>query len=110
MAVEYSNTDILLFNDSERKSARILVETKSLWTGSSKSRRQANNYLQNPKKYEILKDIEWVLLTDGIVYWLYKRDNMEVPFAYMSLKRNLLHNPAYPNCGGALDLIKNLIP
>jgi len=108
VSVEYSHMDILLFNDHERKEPRILVETKSLFSGSHYAHEQAKNYLIT--KAKVLEGVRKVIITDGLTYWLYMADSMDSPHAYFSLRTFKTLNPAYPEVKGALEFIENLLP
>ena len=108
MAVEYDKMDILLFGDAGRKYPKILIETKSMWSGSANGLTQAINYLKT--KEAKLRGLEKVIITDGLTYWLYNSNNMTIPIAYMSIKKRKKINPAYPHVGGFLDFIREIIP
>lgn len=108
MSVEYGNLDIVLFSDASRTEAKIFIETKSLWTGSVKGLQQAKGYLVS--KPELLRNIEKVIITDGLVYWLFNAGEMDNPIAYMNLGRRRSKNPAYPEVGGLMAFIKSILP
>jgi hypothetical protein len=105
MTIEKDQIDMLLFEDEERELPKVLIETKALWTGSSLAIRQAENYLLSK---EYLSSIEKVLVTDGIVYWLYKRNNLLTPYACLNLYTLKEKNSAYPEVRGAIDFLKEL--
>ncbi len=100
MAIEWNKVDILLFKDVARQAPYILVETKSMWTGSNNARVQALGYLNNK---EGLEKVDRFIITDGLHYWLYDKNNPERPKAYMSFIKRQRKNPAYPKSGGILD-------
>jgi len=100
MAIEWNKVDILLFKDVTRQSPYILVETKSMWTGSNNARAQALGYLNKKKG---LEKVNHFIITDGLHYWLHDKNNPERPKAYMSFIKRQRKNPAYPKSGGILD-------
>lgn len=108
ISVETNSIDILLYSDNQRKNPKILIETKSLFSGSKYSIRQAQNYVQT--KHKMLKGLKTVIVTDGIVYWMFNPEEMPKPYAYMNIKEFISINPAYPAVRGVLDFIENIIP
>lgn len=108
MAVEFNHLDIALFPDSNRDFPEIIIETKSMWTGSVYGINQVKRYLDEKRK--LLKKVKSIIITDGLTYWLYKIDNLEVPYAYMSLRTKRMTNPAFPQVKGMVDFIKSIIP
>ncbi len=108
MAVEYDNLDIVLFADVKRQTPKILIETKSMWTGSVYGVNQVKGYLKS--KDAILNKLEKVVITDGITYWLYNSKDMNEPISHMNLRTKRMKNPAYPNVAGMVEFLKALIP
>jgi len=108
MSVEFDKLDIALFPNTKRDFPKILIETKSMWTGSVFGVNQVKGYMQS--KSEMLSKLEKVIITDGITYWLYETKNMEKPMAYMSLRTKRMKNPSYPEAKGMIEFIKGLIP
>ena len=79
-----------------------------MWSGSALAHQQVKSYLN--RKSDILRNVEKVIITDGLTYWLYNTNDMSVPVAYMSLKTKRLRNAAYPEVKGIVDFIQAILP
>lgn len=108
MSLEFDKIDISLFQDTKRDFPVILIETKTMWTGSVYGVEQVKRYMK--EKAGKLTRLKKVIVTDGLTYWLYDAKDMGTPLAYMSLRTKKMSNPAYPEVKGMLDFIKEIMP
>ena len=88
--------------DANRAKPHILVETKSMWSGSNTATEQAKNYLLTK---DFLKNVKSFVVTDGLRYWLFNKSDTDNPIAYMNFDKRRKKNHAYPNIGGFLDFL-----
>lgn len=100
--------DILLYQDSRRLEPSILIETKSMWTGSAEAIIQAENYI---KEIDSLSYLNRFIVTDGLRYWLYSmQEGKSKAIAYMNFNNKRSTYAAYPEIGGMLELLRLLSP
>lgn len=97
--------DMLLYENADRKKPLILVETKTMFTGSKFAIEQAKAYAVN------IDELNKIVVTDGLRFWLLeKNENQWRESAYMNFLNLKKSYSCYPGIGGPLELIKKLIP
>ncbi len=108
IGIEKNKIDILLYEDHERQKPSILIETKSMWSGSLHAVKQAQRYIHS---VDIAKNINQFIVTDGLRYWLYKREAESFKAsAYMNFRNKRSKYPIYREVDGMLHLLETLSP
>lgn len=110
MALEWNRTDLALFPNGNRKDYEplVLIEAKRLDQSCLSASHQVKRY------GEALKQVKRLLVTDGIRYGLFTRQDETQQFsdklsAYMNLADLRGNYPIYgQNCGGADEVMLTL--
>ncbi|HEX4227430.1 MAG TPA: hypothetical protein VHZ07_02090 [Bryobacteraceae bacterium] len=107
MAVEWNHVDLALFDDLPRdnRSLRVVVEAKKMANSCLTAKSQAMSYASGKTGCHRL------IVTDGLRYGVYVRNNEEVfqLLAYMNLTRLRRDYPVY-ECMGAKDALLAMAP
>ena len=108
IGLEVNRRDLILYDDSERKKPCVIIETKSLYSGSTPAMAQVKKYAAE----QSADPLRHLVVSDGMRYWLLEPNGgggwREA--AYMNLSQLRVQSTAYPTLKGALELIALLLP
>jgi hypothetical protein len=108
IGLEVNRRDLILYEDSERKKPCVIIETKSLYRGSTSAIAQVKKYAAE----QPTDPLRHLVVSDGMRYWLLE-PNGEGGWretAYMNLSQLRAQCTAYPMLKGTLELIALLLP